>query len=216
MGTLAAIMHDFPAIWDTCCRISRQAQESWLDLSAQVYGEDWSSAKEARKELLEEIKRRWRSAREECPEGVHRNRIEKREVLGVLQRQQAAKDPCEGSAQHGASLVRRLTESCQLRTQNLNLYIFEMATPPNCPTELEALIDKYRYRQIQGELSSIQQLPPPPPPPPTGPHFQSPRTFHFSGPYLEALYTAYGTVGQPYPSPAATGCTEFPPTSGPP
>ncbi|KAG9461966.1 hypothetical protein GDO78_015250 [Eleutherodactylus coqui] len=66
MGKLVAMMQDFPSIWDSNCPEylnKNRKEQSWLQLSAQVYGDAWTNAIEAeKKNLLTEIKSRWRSA----------------------------------------------------------------------------------------------------------------------------------------------------------
>ncbi|KAG9479931.1 hypothetical protein GDO78_011778 [Eleutherodactylus coqui] len=69
MGRLIALMQDFPAIWDTN-RSDYQDKllkdKAWEDLSTQIYGEQWTTAStENKKNLLDEIKRKWRSARDQ-------------------------------------------------------------------------------------------------------------------------------------------------------
>ncbi|KAG9492144.1 hypothetical protein GDO78_000582 [Eleutherodactylus coqui] len=112
-----------------------------------------------------------------------------REVLSLLQQPAAAQDPSDSFGQHVACLMRRLPENRQLKTQNYILYLLEMATPPNCPTELECLIENYKHQQTQCELGSIQMPPP---------QYLQHRSYMQSSSYLEALNTVYARIGQAY------------------
>ncbi|KAG9463165.1 hypothetical protein GDO78_022272, partial [Eleutherodactylus coqui] len=118
-----------------------------------------------------------------------------REVLSTLQRQHDARDTCDSFGQHVASLMRAVPGEQHLQAQGLILFILDRAKTPASLAELEAWVDVYRHRLIQGA-----QTPPPPPQP-----LQPPRHYQFSGPYMDALkYSIWNCLPTVCPSSATT------------
>ncbi|KAG9464509.1 hypothetical protein GDO78_019854 [Eleutherodactylus coqui] len=69
MGRLITLMQNFPAIWDVNCSdyLKRSMRDkAWEGLASQIYGKQWRSVSiDMKKYLLDEIKRKWRSARDQ-------------------------------------------------------------------------------------------------------------------------------------------------------